>query len=359
MSTFFPTTSPLWGCPPEVIGKMLDEQYRQYGYRRPGQFKAHTQGFTWSRTEAGGDFWCNVICEQNYDLFFEKYPHRHLYEDSKRLEYFSKMDELLYMLSELPKKYRDEAFHEFNPCWMYLCDITLNNVSDALNYAFSWGGSKQGAAYWRDVHAELLEKEREDIKVKDEFSDVTINPDDVDILNDNFIILCHTEKDVDDVIPILMSMGIAYADTVDVPFSRNRFEEVGRSDGFLFLVDKPGSGTNQLSGNRTAAVGNGSLITDHSGNYITFSGYKKIITAKYFKILYGKVNSKTVGVPEAGRRLKSKERGEQSRKTSSKTGGDRLSGNRICPRRSKARVRGVATKPRVIFGDISSQVSRN
>jgi hypothetical protein len=37
-------------------------------------------GFNWGNSEQGGVFWCNVLDEKNYDLFYEKYPKESLDE---------------------------------------------------------------------------------------------------------------------------------------------------------------------------------------------------------------------------------------------------------------------------------------
>lgn len=31
-------------------------------------------GFTWSKTEEGAIFWCDVLLETNFERFYEKYP---------------------------------------------------------------------------------------------------------------------------------------------------------------------------------------------------------------------------------------------------------------------------------------------
>lgn len=66
--------------PIEVVQKMVDYQVEQeneanvnvfQGFSPAGYFKA---GFIWSQTVEGESFWDNVICNERFDLFFERYP---------------------------------------------------------------------------------------------------------------------------------------------------------------------------------------------------------------------------------------------------------------------------------------------
>lgn len=68
------------GFPKEVVELMLERQYEQTGKVDIGVFQKHrtygltNMGFTWFRTKEGHDFWECVICDKNFDVFFEKYP---------------------------------------------------------------------------------------------------------------------------------------------------------------------------------------------------------------------------------------------------------------------------------------------
>ena len=66
--------------PIEVVQKMVDHQVEQENeanvnvfqeFSPAGYFKS---GFIWSQTVEGESFWDNVICNERFDLFFEKYP---------------------------------------------------------------------------------------------------------------------------------------------------------------------------------------------------------------------------------------------------------------------------------------------
>lgn len=63
------------GFPVEVVQKMVERQYEQYGECDVKVFKARkTGGFDWTETPEGYDFWYNVIHYSDFTLFFEKYP---------------------------------------------------------------------------------------------------------------------------------------------------------------------------------------------------------------------------------------------------------------------------------------------
>lgn len=66
--------------PIEVVEKMIEEQVKQ-GNRPNVKVFQHfiiadvdDGGFTWVETDDGTEFWQEVIGEDNFDLFFEKYP---------------------------------------------------------------------------------------------------------------------------------------------------------------------------------------------------------------------------------------------------------------------------------------------
>ncbi len=68
------------GYPIEVIEKMIEEQVKQGNCPNVEVFQKSVTadevdgGFTWINTEDGMDFWEDVIVNDNFDLFFEKYP---------------------------------------------------------------------------------------------------------------------------------------------------------------------------------------------------------------------------------------------------------------------------------------------
>lgn len=63
------------GFPIEVVQKMCEEQVLQGGKFDSKKFQEERRsGFTWDQTEDGWDFWSKVIDEENFSLFFEKYP---------------------------------------------------------------------------------------------------------------------------------------------------------------------------------------------------------------------------------------------------------------------------------------------
>ena len=70
--------------PPEVVELMLQRQFEQTGKRDVSVFEANNQarksnnGFTWSDTIEDHDFWCDVILNKEFHVFFEKYPKQSL-----------------------------------------------------------------------------------------------------------------------------------------------------------------------------------------------------------------------------------------------------------------------------------------
>ena len=66
--------------PIEVVEKMIEEQVKQGNCPNVEVFQKYANadtadgGFNWSDTKDGDDFWMEVIDENNFDLFFEKYP---------------------------------------------------------------------------------------------------------------------------------------------------------------------------------------------------------------------------------------------------------------------------------------------
>ena len=66
--------------PIEVVQRMVDEQVRQGNeadvkvFHRCRKAPALGGGFVWALTDDGFYFWDEVICRENFDLFFSKYP---------------------------------------------------------------------------------------------------------------------------------------------------------------------------------------------------------------------------------------------------------------------------------------------
>lgn len=66
--------------PIEVVEKMIEEQVKQGNCPNVEVFQngittdAHNGGFHWENTEDGYDFWEDVIDNDNFDVFFAKYP---------------------------------------------------------------------------------------------------------------------------------------------------------------------------------------------------------------------------------------------------------------------------------------------
>ena len=75
----------LEGMPMGIVVRMLEEQEKQGNFPVVKIFQkdifaerrlsdGSRGGFDWERTEAGFDFWSEVIEKENFNVFFEKYP---------------------------------------------------------------------------------------------------------------------------------------------------------------------------------------------------------------------------------------------------------------------------------------------
>ena len=65
------------GFPIEVVQKMIEYQENQRGKEDIFVFQKNVtsvNAFDWIRTKEGFAFWDDVICNENFNTFFEKYP---------------------------------------------------------------------------------------------------------------------------------------------------------------------------------------------------------------------------------------------------------------------------------------------
>lgn len=66
--------------PIEVVEKMLQNQYKQGNkmditvFQYDKNSDKYQEGFHWSDTIEGHEFWNSVIREERFDIFFERYP---------------------------------------------------------------------------------------------------------------------------------------------------------------------------------------------------------------------------------------------------------------------------------------------
>jgi hypothetical protein len=73
----------LAGFPHEIVDKMLEKQVNCGNKRDVSKFEAYVEcggndGFTWSKTIEGHDFWSDVISRKYFIKFFEKYPKKEI-----------------------------------------------------------------------------------------------------------------------------------------------------------------------------------------------------------------------------------------------------------------------------------------
>lgn len=66
--------------PIQVVQKMVDYQVEQGNKADVAIFQLYNQmmhkggGFNWNKTKEGNQFWANVIVNENFDLFFQRFP---------------------------------------------------------------------------------------------------------------------------------------------------------------------------------------------------------------------------------------------------------------------------------------------
>lgn len=70
--------------PIQIVEKMLSYQEKQGNARNVEIFEDYASrnringGFDWNYTDEGIAFWCNVIDNEKFDLFFEKFPNNEI-----------------------------------------------------------------------------------------------------------------------------------------------------------------------------------------------------------------------------------------------------------------------------------------
>lgn len=125
--------------PIEVVEKMVEEQVRQGCQPDVEAFQQYPSagvsdgGFNWGDSKDGNDFWEEVIGEDNFDLFFKKYPKKanlvYIAGDSeigmdiiKTLEKYGGINEHKY------KGDRDDVVYYIEPNnkFIEVCDFEVN-----------------------------------------------------------------------------------------------------------------------------------------------------------------------------------------------------------------------------------------
>lgn len=113
----------LEGFPKEIIARMLDCQEEQGNKRDVTVFEKYNScslvagGFDWDETKEEDFFWYEVICNKDFNLFFEKYPKK---EDNQEFRVEDKVIDIIRgvrgkvtCIDTLPKN-RYPIFVEFN-----------------------------------------------------------------------------------------------------------------------------------------------------------------------------------------------------------------------------------------------------
>ena len=125
--------------PIEVVEKMIEEQVKQGNYPNVEVFQnnitadRNNDGFSWDDAEDEYDFWEAVIDNDNFDLFFEKYPKK------ANLVYIVGDSEIGMDIIKTLEKYGGINHHDFkgdrddvvyyiepNNKFIEICDFQLN-----------------------------------------------------------------------------------------------------------------------------------------------------------------------------------------------------------------------------------------
>ena len=102
--------------PIEVVEKMIEEQVKQGNCPNVEVFQNYANadtaddGFNWSDTKDGDDFWMEVIDNGNFELFFEKYPKK------ANLVYIAGDSEIGIDIIKTLEKYGGINEHRYNGC---------------------------------------------------------------------------------------------------------------------------------------------------------------------------------------------------------------------------------------------------
>lgn len=129
--------------PIEIVEKMIEEQVKQGNCPNVEVFQngittdAHNGGFHWENTEDEYDFWEDVIENDNFDLFFEKYPKK----NNTNLVYIVGDSEIGMDIIKTLEKYGGINQHDYkgdkDDCVYYIepnnkfieiCDFQLNKM---------------------------------------------------------------------------------------------------------------------------------------------------------------------------------------------------------------------------------------
>ena len=134
----------LEGFPKEVIARMLDCQEEQGNKRDVYLFeKCRSVGFVWSETKEKGYFWNEVICNKDFNLFFEKYPKK---DNQYSSQEFKVGDEVVDIISGRRGKvaYIDSLNKDSSPIFVDF------NDDEGLYFTLN------GREYYTDKHQRLL-----------------------------------------------------------------------------------------------------------------------------------------------------------------------------------------------------------
>lgn len=119
----------LKGFPKEIIARMLDYQEEQGNLRDVSVFERdrkeghYVGGFEWNETKEGWSFWNDVIDNDNFNLFFEKYPKDNSQE-------FRVGDEVIYYITNKIGIVEEIKKHKFDNSIDIVVDFGNNDICE-------------------------------------------------------------------------------------------------------------------------------------------------------------------------------------------------------------------------------------
>lgn len=124
--------------PLEVVQKMVERQYEQTGkcdvkvFQNQKYASSYEDGFRWSQTPEGHNFWRGVISQCLFDLFFTKYPKYYYIKRTSETKIKDIISKLVSLGGKSTRDYRESAIYYISP----KTHIVRQCDSDSIVYDF-------------------------------------------------------------------------------------------------------------------------------------------------------------------------------------------------------------------------------
>ena len=123
----------------KVIALRVVEQGNVYNPNTAVRKDADSGGFVWEKSVEGYDFWRAILFDNNFDIFYEKYP-----PSVTVVEELSVYGDFPEEIQEIIKLRVEEVGN------MYRKNTDIRNT-DTEPGGFSWGHTVEGYNFWQDV----------------------------------------------------------------------------------------------------------------------------------------------------------------------------------------------------------------